>query len=255
VDADILASEADVLSKGIRLFVGTIIILIMVIVLPQGLISVAAELGVEFDRGKALNILVGIMATIFLLLHYVVSRTCRKVRDDLVRSGYFVDARGFIDRFRDFFLVTLKGDSHQVLLPADNGAPRITVSDDGYLTLTFDDFPPENLLLIRKGNPDNLTEEEFNALGQSEILRVFYKVYPKENGDKVESFAYSAARINYFYKLELKSGVLRIVTERHSEYEMKEYAQDLHELVSSLSELVFTFKTEASSNLSPCGIH
>ena len=86
------------LSKGILLFVFTVITLIIVIVLPQGLISVAAELGAEFDRGKAMNILVGILVSIFLLLYYVLSQTCRRVRDNLVRSGYFVDARGFIDR-------------------------------------------------------------------------------------------------------------------------------------------------------------
>ena len=36
---------------------------------------------------------------------------------------------------------------------------------------------------------------------------------------------------------------------------MTEYAQDLHEVVSSLSDLVFMFKSEAYSNLSPYGIH
>lgn len=255
MEPGISASEAGVLSKGILLFVGTVITLIIVIVLPQGLISVAAELGAEFDRGKAMNILVGILASIFLLLHYVLSRTCRRVRDNLVRSGYFVDARGLIDRFRDFFLVTLIGDSQQTLLPADNDVPRITVSDTGYLILTFDDFPSENLLLIRKQDPDDFTEEEFSALSQSDILRVFYTVYPKENDDKVESFAYSAACVNYFAKLESKSGILKIMTERHGEYDMTEYAQDLHEVVSSLSDLVLMFKSEASSNLSPYGIH
>jgi len=231
-----------VLSKGIQLFVFSVIILIIVIVLPQGLISVAAELGAVFDRGKAMNILLGILAALFLLFHYLVSRKCRKVRDNLVSSGYFVDARGFTDRFRDFFLVTLKGDSHQILLPADNDSPRITVSDTGYLIFTFEDFPSENLLLIRKEDPDDLTEQEVSALSQSQILRVFYKVYPKANDDRVDSFAYSAACVNYFAKLESKSGVLRIVTERHSDYDMKEYAQDLHE--SAVASLIWFLCSE-----------
>lgn len=255
MEPGISALEAGVLSKGIHLFLFSVVIVIIVIVLPQGLISVAAELGAEFDRGKAMNVLVGILGIIFLLLYFLLNRKCRKVRDNLVSSGYFVDARGFKDRFRDFFLVTLNGDAHQVLLPADNDSPRITVSDGGYLILTYDDFPSENLLLIRKDNPEDLTDEEFSRLSQSEFLRVFYKVYPKENAAEVESFAYAAACVNYFAKLESKSGVLSIVTERNSDFDMKEYAQDLQESISRLSDLVFMFRAEASSIGSPSGIH
>jgi len=74
--------------------------------------------------------------------------------------------KGFIS-----FSLLLNGDAHQVLLPAANDSPRITASDDGYLILNYDDFLSENLLLIRKDNSEDLTDEEFSRL--SELVFMF----------------------------------------------------------------------------------
>ena len=62
-------------------------------------------------------------------------------------------------------------------MPAANDSPRITASDDGYLILNYDDFLSENLLLIRKDNSEDLTDEEFSRL--SELVFMFGVTCPQ----------------------------------------------------------------------------
>lgn len=246
---------ADFFRKPTLVFWNVVAVLLMVIILPQGIVSTLEKLGWSIDRKTAL-ILLTVVAFLFLWrLTRLLDNQFRKMKIQLVSSGHFFDAQRPSSRFVNF-LSLLFWDKHEYwIAPSDQDSPLIMIKDDLDVVLRFYDLDFQNLLVVRKNIPDSLTEDEWAELSNLEKALLFYNFFPKDAEEIMKEFFCSIAEVVFFYKVELRDGVLSIVFELNDNFDMPEYAEYFYDLVTQISCRVFEFRARTAMNLNSSKIH
>jgi hypothetical protein len=216
---------ADLFCKPTLLFWNVVSAFLMVIILPQGIVSTLEKLGWSIDRQTAMILLTVVGFLFFWRLKRRLDNQFRKMKSQLVSSGYFVDAQRPRSRFVNFLSLLFWDKQEYWIAPSDQDSPLILITDDLEVVLRFYDLDVPNFLIVRKNIPDSLGEDEWAELSNLEKALLFYNFFPKDAEDSTKKFFCSIAAVVFFYKLELRDGVLNIVFELNNSFDMPEYCK------------------------------
>ena len=245
----------DFFRKPMLIFWNVIAILLMVIILPQGIVSTLEKLGWSIDRHTALILLMVVASPFLWRLIRHLDSSFRKIKRQLVSSGYFIDIQKPSSRLVNFLSLLFWDNQEYLIAPLGQDSPLITITDSSEVVLTFYDLDFPNLLVVRRNSPNSHSEEEWPEFSNLEKVLLFYNFFPINTEDSRKEFCCSIAEVVFFYKLELRDGVLNIVFELNYHFDMPEYAEYFYDLVTQISYRVFEFRARTAMNFNPSNVH
>ncbi|WP_309044158.1 hypothetical protein [Marinobacter sediminicola] len=240
---------AELFRKPTLVFWNSVAVFLMVIILPQGIIATLEKLGWSIDRKTALILLMVVASLFAWRLTRLLDNQFRRIKSQLVSSGYFVDAQRPSTRFFNSLSLLFWDTNEYWIVPSDQDSPLIMIRDDSEVVLGFYNLDCPNLLVVRKSVPDSIEEDEWADLSSLERALLFYKFFPKDAEESMKEFFCSIADVVFFYKLEIRDGTLNIVFELSSNFDMPEHAEYFYDLVTQVGSRVFEFRARTVMNL------
>ncbi len=216
-------------------------VFVIVWIVPVGVVGTAEQFGFVITRKLSLVICLFVAVVVVVSMSKKVDSIFKRVKGNMVLSGYFVSSVSFSNYLTRTYNYALKNNNEYLLELFDDSTTKVIISDDSIMTLEFDDVQVNNLIVNEKSERKLNVPDDIDNLTDIEKINMYFDVYTIEFTPKKAELVLLILTEIHFKKMVFKDSKLYIIFDCNfpSFFEMKESSQELYESICRIKEMIF----------------